>query len=94
MNEVENCQTVQSEVEKEKSNRERKPKNNKPTQTAEPKPAIFPAKEFVNQWGFIHLSREALEAFGVNRTNDNKKPYEKTNITIDLQQGALIIKKV
>jgi len=93
MNEIENNQTVQSEVKEGKHKLERKHKHKQPTQTAEPKPATFPAEEFVNQWGFIHLSREALEAFGVRKTGDVKKPYEKTNVTIDLQEGALIIKK-
>jgi hypothetical protein len=94
MNEVENSQTVQSEVKKEKPKLQPKPKTKQSPQTAEPKPATFPAKEFVNQWGFIHLSREALTAFGFSRTSDNKKPYEKTNITIDMQEGAFVIRKV
>jgi len=93
LSEVENIQTVQSEVKEEKLKRPRKHKHNKPTQTVEPKPAAFPSEEFVNPWGFVHLSREALEAFGVKKTGDAKKPYEKTNVTIDLQEGALIIKK-
>jgi len=93
MSEIENNQTVQPEVKEEKPKRERGQKSKQPTQTVEPKSATFPVEEFINQWGFIHLSREALEAFGVKKTGDIKKPYEKTSITIDLQEGALVIKK-
>ncbi len=93
MSEIESNATVQSEVKEEKPKRQRKQKPKQTTQTVEPKLATFPAKEFVNQWGFVHLSREALEAFGVKKTGDAKKPYEKTNVTIDLQEGALVIKK-
>ena len=92
MSEIENDQTVQSEVKEEKTKRQRK-KREQPTQTVESKPAAFPTEEFVNQWGFIQLSREALASFGVKKTGDVKKPYEKTNVTIDMQEGALIIKK-
>jgi hypothetical protein len=48
--------------------------------------ATFPAQTFVNQWGFIHLSPKAIEAFGATKG-------QKTPITIDLSEGALIIKK-
>jgi len=93
MSEIENNQTVQSEVKDEKPKRERKQKPKQATQTVDPKSATFPVEEFINPWGFIRLSRNVLEAFGVNRTSDVKKPYEKTSVTIDLQEGALVIKK-
>ena len=93
MSDIENKQTVQPEAKEEKLKRSRKHKSEQPKQTVEPKSATFPVKEFVNQWGFIHLNREALEAFGVKKTGDAKKPYEKTNLTIDLLEGTLILKK-
>jgi len=46
----------------------------------------FPAEGFVNPWGFIHLNSKVAEAFGATKG-------QKTPITIDLQKGALIIKK-
>ena len=55
-------------------------KTEKPTLT-------FPAEGFVNKWGFIHLNSKVAEAFGAIKR-------QKTPITIDLQEGALIIKKV
>ena len=58
------------------------------TKAKESKPATstFPAKTFINKWGFIHLSQKVTEAFGTTKG-------EKTPITINLQEGALIIKK-
>ena len=51
-------------------------------------PALtFPANGFVNRWGFIHLKGKVAEAFGAIKG-------QKTPITIDLQEGALVIKKV
>jgi hypothetical protein len=47
----------------------------------------FPVKAFVNAYGFIHLSKHILSAFGLNAG-------EKTPITIDLIDDALIIRKV
>ena len=79
--------TDEKQIEK-KAKKERKSKATEPVQ----KP-VFPATEFVNPWGFIRLSRNVLEAFGVNHTSDVKKPYEKTNVTINLQEGALVIKR-
>ena len=52
----------------------------------QPKTQTFPAKGAVNAYGFIHLSNGIAEAFGVFRG-------QKTPITIDLQEGVLIIKK-
>jgi len=50
-------------------------------------PALtFPAEGFVNKWGFIHLKGKVSEAFGAIKG-------QKTPITIDLQEGALVIKK-
>ena len=50
-------------------------------------PALtFPAEGFVNKWGFIHLKGKVAEAFGATKG-------QKTPITIDLQEGALVIKK-
>ena len=48
---------------------------------------IFPAEGFVNPWGFVRLNGKVAEAFGVIKG-------QKTPITIDLQEGALVIKKV
>lgn len=50
----------------------------------------FPVKAFVNPWGFIHLSKEVIEAFGVNISKDEKKSAP---ITIDMNEGSLIIRK-
>jgi hypothetical protein len=58
-------------------------KADKPVETAKP---VFPAEGFVNPWGFIHLSNGVATAFGANKGT-------KTAITIDLQDGALIVKK-
>ena len=54
--------------------------------TEEPTPT-FPAETFVNPWGFIHLNSKVAEAFGAIKG-------QKTPITIHLQEGALIIRKV
>ena len=51
-----------------------------------PSTASFPVKAFVNPWGFIHLSKEVLEAFGVEKG-------KKTDVTIDMNEGSLIIRK-
>ena len=48
--------------------------------------AVFPAKGFVNKWGFIHLSDKVGEAFGVLRG-------KKIPIAIDFKDGNLIISK-
>lgn len=61
-------------------------KTKKEKKVKEPKTTNFPVKAFVNKWGFIHLSKEVIEAFGVGKD-------EKTPITIDLQDNALIIRK-
>jgi len=55
------------------------------TKTEEPTPT-FPAEGFVNPWGFIHLNSKVAEAFGATKV-------QKTPITIELQEGALVIKK-
>jgi len=47
----------------------------------------FPAEGFVNPWGFVRLNSKVAEAFGAIKG-------QKTPITIDLQEGALVIKKV
>lgn len=56
------------------------------TKTEEPTPT-FPAEGFVNPWGFIRLNSKVAEAFGAIKG-------QKTPITIDLQEGVLVIKKV
>jgi len=86
MNEIENNQTVQLETKEEKPKRQRKQKPKQSTQTVESKSATFPVEGFVNSWGFIRLSQRVAEAFGTLQG-------QKTPITIDLQEGALIIKK-
>lgn len=55
------------------------------TKTEEPT-LTFPAEGFVNPWGFIRLNSKVAEAFGAIKG-------QKTPITIDLQEGALVIKK-
>ena len=72
--------TDEKQIEK-KAKKERKSKATEPIQ----KP-VFPATEFVNPWGFIHLSQKVTEAFGAHKG-------QKTPITIDLQEGALVIRK-
>jgi len=47
---------------------------------------IFPVKSFVNAYGFILLKNGVREAFGA-------KKDVKTPITIDFNEGALIIRK-
>jgi len=87
MSETENKQTVQSEVEEKKPKRQKRQKTKQPTQTVEPKSATFPVEGFVNSWGFVRLSQKVTEAFGAQKG-------QKTPITIDPQEGALVIKKV
>jgi hypothetical protein len=65
-------------VESKKTKKEKKAK--------EPKTTNFPVKAFVNKWGFIHLDKDIISAFGVNKG-------EKTSITIDIQGDSLIIQK-
>jgi len=55
------------------------------TKTEETTPT-FSAEGFVNPWGFIRLNSKVAEAFGATKG-------QKTPITIDLQEGALVIKK-
>jgi hypothetical protein len=43
-------------------------------------------KGMINAYGFIHLSKDARKAFGASKG-------AKTDVTIDLQNGALIIKR-
>jgi hypothetical protein len=67
--------------------KERKSKKAKKTQEpkVEQKPT-FPVEGFVNPWGFIHLKKNVVEAFGATMG-------QKTAITIDLQEGTLVVKK-
>lgn len=65
-------------VESKKTKKERKSK--------EPKQTKFPVKSFVNPWGFVHLGKDVQSAFGVNKG-------EKTTVTIDMQENALIVRK-
>jgi hypothetical protein len=62
----------------------KKPKKEK--KAKEPKQAEFPVKGFINAYGFIHLPKSILSAFGLGKG-------DKTSITIDLQDNALIIRK-
>jgi hypothetical protein len=71
---------------KPKAKKARKPKAEEPTQPIEPKSMVLPVKGFVNAYGFIHLNGNLLEAFGGEKG-------KKTPITIDLKEGALIIRK-
>jgi hypothetical protein len=61
-------------------------KTKKEKEAKEPKTTNFPVKAFVNKWGFIHLDKDIISAFGVNKG-------EKTPITIDMQDNALIVRK-
>ncbi len=54
--------------------------------TKENSKVAFPAQAFINRWGFIHLNQGAVEAFGAVKG-------QKTPITVDLKEGALVIKK-
>jgi hypothetical protein len=60
------------------------PKNPK---VEKPKQPEFPVETFVNAYGFIRLNAKVLEAFGAEKK-------KKTNVTIDLQDNALIVRKV
>ena len=62
-------------------------KSSKEKIATEKEPALaFPTEGFVNKWGFIHLKSKVAEAFGAIKG-------QKTPITIDLQEDALVIKK-
>lgn len=61
-------------------------KKTKEAKTVEPKTQTFPVKGTVNAYGFIHLSNGIASAFGAPKGT-------KTPIIIDLQEGALIIRK-
>lgn len=74
---------------RQKKNAEQKPVEEKPVE----KP-VFPSKAYVNPWGFVHLSRNVVEAFGVAQSGDEKKPYVKTELTVDFKDGALVIRKI
>ena len=71
-------------AEKPKAKRQRK--STVKAEGEAPDKPIFPAKSTVNAYGFIHLSNGVAEAFGVSRG-------KKTPITIDLNEGALVIRK-
>jgi len=66
---------------------EEKSSNKKIAKKTEDPIPTFPAEGFVNPWGFIRLNSKVAEAFGAIKG-------QKTPITIDLQEGALVIKKV
>jgi hypothetical protein len=68
-----------AELVESKKKTEKKPEKNSKV--------AFPVEGTINKWGFIHLSQRAVEAFGANKGT-------KTAITIDLQDDALIVKKV
>ena len=70
-----------AKVENSESKKTKKEKKAKESKTTD-----FPVKAFVNPWGFIHLSKEVLEAFCVGKG-------DKTPITIDIKDGDLIISK-
>jgi hypothetical protein len=70
----------------EPAKKERKGKSaEKKTETPKETP-VFPAKGFVNSYGFLHLSNGVAEAFGTSRG-------KKTPVTIDFKEGALTIRK-
>jgi len=54
--------------------------------TAEKKSETFPAEGMVNAYGFLHLSNGVAEAFGAARG-------KKTPVTIDFENGALVVRK-
>jgi len=56
------------------------------TKSREAKTAKSDTQAFVNAWGFIHLSKEAMGAFGVQKGR-------KTPITINIEGDALVIRK-
>jgi hypothetical protein len=58
-------------------------KTKKEKKAKEPK---FPVKAFVNAYGFIRLNKQVLAAVGLGKG-------DKTPITIDLQDNALIVRK-
>jgi len=70
----------------EKAKRCRKPKANKQTQTVEQNTAKFPTEGKVNKYGFIYLNGDVLAALDLRKGTEQK-------ITIDLQEGALIVRK-
>jgi len=61
-------------------------KNKKERKARAPEQATFPTEGFVNAYGFIRLNGKVAEAFGVEKG-------KKTNVTIDMNDGALIIRK-
>jgi len=74
------------EVGLEKAPIEKKRKAREPKQPVEPKGAKFPAEAKINKYGFVFLSSGIQAAFGYTKGQEMR-------ISIDLKDGALIIKK-
>jgi hypothetical protein len=50
------------------------------------KKEVEPKEPFINKWGFLHFKQEILEAFGAPKG-------QKTFVTIEQKEGALVIRK-
>jgi hypothetical protein len=71
------------------SQKEVKPQTEKKDKVAkakEPNEAKFPVKTFINAYLFIRLPAKVAEAFGAEKG-------KKTQISIDMNEGSLIIRK-
>jgi len=70
--------------ERMKERKEKKPKE--PKQAVEPKSAHFPCEGKINKYLFLYLDSNVASAFGIEKG----KEYP---VSIDLKDGALVIKK-
>lgn len=73
-------------AEEKTTEKKTKAKGQRETKESQPKTLTFPVKAAVNAYGFIHLRNGVAEAFGVPKG-------QKIPISIDLNEGALIIRK-
>ena len=72
-------------IERQKTAKSTKPKE--PKQPIEPKSAKFPVEAKVNRYGFVYLDGDILAAWGLSKGTIQR-------LSIDLKEGALIIRKV
>lgn len=82
----------------EKDKKEKKPKAEK-TKTKKPgaeipasKETSWPIKGRINEYGFLHFSKNVLEKLGWYQKIDERRS-KKVDVTLDFESGALIVKK-
>jgi hypothetical protein len=86
INEESILEKTSDKVQNSTKKRERKTKAKETTQTAESK-TKFPVEGKINKYGFIYLENDVFSALGLSKGVEQK-------ITIELQEGALMIRKV